>query len=81
MDASKMFQRLFFHANGFAFDPLSGLSYALSASAMKILHWLREGCGEEEISDRLASIYETSPQVARRDVGDFLSNLRAYRLL
>lgn len=66
---------------GFAFDPRTGDSYALSATGVEIVGWLREGCTVDDLVARLRTRYGIAPQAARRDVDDFLAALRGWRLL
>ena len=81
MKVPRPLQRLQLGDNGFAFDPASGLTYTLSASSVRLVAWLNEGCPEDELPARLMTEYDTTSHVARRDVDHFLSVLRAYQLL
>jgi len=74
-------QRLSIKPNGFAFDPATGRSYTFNATSLMILNWLRAGCSEEELPNRLADEFDTTVGTARRDTERFLASLREYRLL
>jgi hypothetical protein len=73
--------RLNCDANGFAFDPATGLSYTLSATGVIILNWLRQGCDERDLPARLEAEYGISSFVAHRDAEAFVTSLRMYKLI
>lgn len=67
--------------DGFAFDPTTGESYTLNATALSVVEGLREGLPPNELARRLAERFEVSFEEALRDVEDFMDHLRAFRLL
>lgn len=81
MPAPDRLRHLLLNEDGFAFDPASGLTYLLNASALRVTAWLKEGCAEEDLPGRLVEEYETDWPTAKRDVERFLANLRNYKLL
>jgi hypothetical protein len=70
-----------FGENGFAFDPATGLTYTLSATSLRIIAWLLEGCPEEELASRLVAEYDASSRTAVRDIDNFLVSMRGFKLL
>jgi PqqD family protein of HPr-rel-A system len=67
--------------DGFAFDPTTGESYTLNATGLAILEALRDGRPYESLPDVLAERFGVGRDEARRDVDDFVDQLRAFRLL
>ncbi len=81
MQSHERLRSLQFRENGFAFDPVTGLTYTLSPTSARIIGWLLEGCSEEELPHRLVAEYDTSLRTAVRDVDNFLVSLRGLSLL
>jgi hypothetical protein len=74
------YARLTLDAHGFAFDPVTGSSYTLNATAMACLDALRAGADDGTIAVLLADAYDVAPARAQRDVLDFLADLRRFGL-
>ncbi len=74
-------ERLAISKNGFVFDPATGNSYTVNSTGLFILNLLREGKSEDEIVDALVENFEVSQEEARRDLLDFLEQLRVNGLL
>ena len=73
--------RLTLRENGFAFDPGSGRTYTFSETGLSLVAWMRDGCAEAELPDRLAQAFDIDRLSAQRDVDSFLANLRSVKLL
>ena len=65
---------------GFVFDPQTGDSFQVSGTGMVVMHALKEGQGDEEIAQQLATQFEVSLEEARRDCADFHSQLKNFGL-
>jgi hypothetical protein len=44
--------------SGFVFDPMTGHSFTVKPSGLRILQWLKEGMTAEEVVWRLADTFE-----------------------
>ncbi|WP_456457212.1 HPr-rel-A system PqqD family peptide chaperone [Thermovibrio sp.] len=74
-------ERLAISKDGFIFDPATGNSYTVNSTGLFILNLLREGKSEEEIVDALVENFDVSQDEAKRDLLDFLEQLRINGLL
>ena len=61
---------------GFVFDPYSGATFSLNASALCILRGLKEGLDREELLDRLEQLFDVTDADLSRDIEEFLELLR-----
>ena len=61
---------------GFVFDPYSGATFSLNASALCILRGLKEGLDREELLDRLEELFDVTDADLSRDIEEFLELLR-----
>ncbi len=66
---------------GFVFDPSTGESFTVNPSGLFILNQLKSGKSPEEIAEALKTAFEDVPELAERDVADFVAHLKTYRLL
>lgn len=67
---------------GFVFDPLTGHTFNVNATALVLLRALKDGVMPQELSARLEAAFEREPdQDLSRDVEDFLSRLREHGLV
>ena len=66
---------------GFAFDPTTGTSYTLNASAVLLLRGMRDGLDAPGLAARLGSEFAIDVARAARDVADFTRELRGQGLL
>jgi len=66
---------LMLNDRGFAFDPASGETYQLSASGLRIVRLLQQGCGADEVLRRVLDEFEVDENTAHRDIGDFLTSI------
>ena len=69
-------KRLALNEEGFIFDPATGNSFVTNETGLFILKKLREGLSEEEIVQALTEEFEVDENTARRDLYDFLEQLR-----
>ena len=61
---------------GFVFDPYSGATFSLNASALCLLRGLKEGLDREELLDRLEELFDVTDADLSRDIDEFLELLR-----
>ncbi len=67
---------------GFVFDPLSGATYTVNATAMAVMEGLKNKLGREELIGVLRERFEVAPQAdLHRDLDEFLQLLRRDGLL
>jgi len=74
-------EKLAVNEEGFIFDPETGNSFTVNQTGPFILKLLKEGKSEEEIVEALTREYDVSPEEARRDLLDFIEQLRLNGLL
>ncbi|HIP43190.1 MAG TPA: PqqD family protein, partial [Aquifex aeolicus] len=65
----------------FIFDPETGNSFVVNETGLFILKKLREGNGEEEIVRDLTEEFEVDEDIARRDLYDFMEQLKILGIL
>lgn len=65
-------------ANGFAFDPRSGQSFALNPTGLEALEHLARGCSAEETGRHLAERHPVSATAAAEATSAFLRQLGRY---
>jgi len=65
---------------GFMFDPRTGESFLLNETALQLMEGLKRGLDEEELAAELAEQWSIDLPQARRDVSEFLQQLRLLRL-
>jgi len=61
---------------GFVFDPHSGATFSLNASALCLLRGLKEGLGPDELIARLEESFDVTDADLSRDIDEFLELLR-----
>ena len=74
-------ERLAINDEGFIFDPETGNSYTVNKTGLFIIKLLKEGKSEDEIVKALSEKFDVSEEDARRDLVDFIEQLRLYGLL
>lgn len=74
-------ERLAINDEGFIFDPETGNSYTVNKTGLFIIKLLKEGKTEEEIVKALTERFEVSEDEAKRDLIDFIEQLRINGLL
>ena len=77
----KGLRRLVISEEGFIFDPETGNSFTVNGTGLFVIKLLKEGKSEEEIVFALCSEYEVSEEEARRDLLDFVEQLRVLGIL
>ncbi|WP_456432717.1 PqqD family protein [Thermosulfuriphilus sp.] len=73
--------RLAINEEGFIFDPATGNSFTTNRVGLWIIQQLKEGKTTEQILQSLVDKFVVDPEVAQRDLMDFLAQLRVYRLI
>ena len=81
MNRPPALHRLAIRDSGFAFDPASGRTYAFSETGIRVAGWLKDGCPETDLADRLVAEFDVDRLSAQRDVDSFLGHLRSCKLL
>ena len=61
---------------GFVFDPYSGATFSLNASALCLLRGLKEGLEREALIERLEELFDVTDADLSRDIDEFLELLR-----
>jgi PqqD family protein of HPr-rel-A system len=74
-------RQLALNRDGFAFDPLTGASFAVNETGIFILERLASGASRERLLEELAAEFEVAAAEAERDLDDFLQVLRTQRLV
>jgi PqqD family protein of HPr-rel-A system len=74
-------ERLAINDEGFIFDPETGSSYTVNKTGLFIIKLLKEGKNEEDIVKALTEEFEIDEDEAKRDLVDFLEQLRLYGLV
>ncbi len=67
--------------NGFMFDPYSGDSYNLNATAVAIIKLLKEGKTRDEIIEDFVRKYDVDTFTFEQNLDDFLAMLNHYDLV
>lgn len=63
---------IMFNDRGFAFDPISGETFQLNTTGLRIAQLLREGLGHEIALAKMVEEFEVDDAAARRDFDEFL---------
>jgi PqqD family protein of HPr-rel-A system len=75
-------RRLAMSDQGFVFDPISGHSFTLNSTGMRVLQLLKSGEQPDSIAARLQEEFELDPvDDPVRDVEDFVRRLREHHLI
>lgn len=74
-------KRLALNDEGFVFDPTTGESYLVNATAAAILRSVQEGVEDDALLERVAREFDVDINQVANDVGDFLLQLRELRLV
>lgn len=61
---------------GFVFDPYTGATYSLNGPGIVLLRGIRDGLGRDELVEQLAERFEVADHDLRRDVDEFVQQLR-----
>ena len=73
--------RLAINAEGFVFDPQAGDSFTINSSAALIIKTLVKNSDSELCAKMLQQEFAITANDARRDVRDFMQQLRLYKLI
>ncbi len=73
--------RLAISDDGFIFDPLTGNSFTTNRVGLWILDQLKQGKSFQEIRQKMLEEFDVEPEVAERDLTDFIEQLRTYKLI
>ena len=65
---------------GVVFDPSTGESFTVNETGLKILQYLQEGIGDEELFAKLSEEYDLSRSDFDRNLLDFISVIKSYYL-
>lgn len=74
-------ERLEIHDEGFVFDPATGESFRLNATALEILKAWRAQQGDTEIAEAIGERYRLPARTAIRDLADFRGRARSFGLV
>lgn len=66
--------------SGFLFNPSSGDSYSVNPIGQEIIQLLQDEKSEEEIMEHILSNYMIDKNTVEKDLYDFLSMLKNYKL-
>jgi len=67
---------------GFVFDPLTGHTYNVNATALSALRAFKEGASPEAVIEQLKEAFDADPEAdVARDVHDLISRLREHGLV
>jgi hypothetical protein len=67
--------------DGFLFVPSTGESFTLNEIGKKVLESLKEGKSANEIVEILTHEFDVDTHTAEKDVNDFITQLKAFRLV
>jgi hypothetical protein len=67
--------------DGFLFVPSTGESFTLNEIGKKVLESLKEGKSANEIVEILTQEFDVDTHTAEKDVNDFITQLKAFRLV
>lgn len=67
--------------NGFVFNAETGESFALNPAGLTLLQLLREGKSEAELLHQMLDEFDTTREIAERDIHDFIQSLVRLQLI
>ncbi|MBU0560857.1 MAG: PqqD family protein [Bacteroidetes bacterium] len=77
----KISSNLAISENGFLFYPLTGESFTVNQMGVQILNLLKKEEKPEQIISAIIDEYDTDHATAERDLGEFLTQLKNYKLV
>jgi PqqD family protein of HPr-rel-A system len=81
MSDVKLTRNLALSESGFVFLPTTGETFTANETGRMVLAGLQSGKSEAEILQSLHEEFDADPAAIERDVSDFITQLREYRLL
>lgn len=78
MQQTARLRQLAVSESGFVFDPISGHTFTLNATGLRILELLKQGMAGDQIAARLGDEFELDGDDPRRDVEEFLVRLHEH---
>jgi PqqD family protein of HPr-rel-A system len=79
--STRLTRNLAVSESGFLFLPTTGETFTVNEPGRVVLAALQSALSETEIVDRLAAEYDADAAAIRRDLEDFLVQLRQFNLL
>jgi len=80
-DANRRLKTLAISDSGFIFDPSTGQTFTTNETGLDIFRMLKEEKSLKEITLFIENQYDVDEDIALRDVTQFLSQLKTYRLI
>ena len=80
-DANRRLKTLAISDSGFIFDPSTGQTYTTNETGLDIFRMLKEEKSLQDILQFIGTEYDIEDDTALRDVTQFLSQLKTYRLI
>lgn len=77
----KLLKNIALSDTGFVFNPSTGDSFSVNPVGLGILKDLKDGKDEKDIVSRLVNEYQTSKEIAEKDVSDFFRMIRLFNLI
>jgi PqqD family protein of HPr-rel-A system len=81
MEVPQKLKDLAVSESGFVFDPHSGATFSVNASALVVLQALKQGCGRASIADQLREAFDLTEGDIERDLDEFMHLLRRNSLV
>jgi hypothetical protein len=81
MSQTRLIRNLALSESGFVFLPTTGETFTANDTGRLVLFALQSGKSDEEILNALTEEFDGDPASITRDMHDFLTQLREYRLL
>ncbi|NOX17798.1 MAG: PqqD family protein [Chlorobi bacterium] len=81
MENYKIPDNLAVSEEGFLFLPATGESFTLNEIGKIVIGLLKNGSSIEEIIERLTEEFDVDEHTAEKDVNDFLTQLKNFRLV
>ncbi|MBI1865627.1 MAG: PqqD family protein [Nitrospirae bacterium] len=78
MPSQEALQRLAVSENGFVFDPVTGNSFTVNSTGLRLLRLLQQNKDLVEIAATVQSEYDADPREAERDILEFVALLRKH---
>ena len=73
--------QLAINTDGFIFDPTTGESFTANQTGILCIEGFKMGKSVEDIKASILEGFDVTEEQAERDINDFVSHLKTYRLL